>query len=227
MKTGEIWRSMVDVLRADGWTFFALAAPFTVLVDVGLALFGPEPPTKIAEFTPKIVFILVLIPGLIGAIAQLAVAKLVAEPGSTPRAALATALAVLPVYLVAVFLSAVPTGIGLLLIVPGLYLLARLFLIVPVAVVERLGPLAILQRSWALTAGHGGAIMLFLVLAVLFIFGAGVLISGIGAALGSLLTVAGLKPVGLFVAALLSALASCGFSIASATAGGVVYLKLT
>jgi hypothetical protein len=77
-----------------------------------------------------------------------------------------------------------------------------------------------------LTAGHGGTLMLFLVLAILFILGASLLTGGVGAALGSLLTLLGLKAVGGFVAALVTAAISTLFSVASATAAAVVYLRL-
>ncbi|MEY2884444.1 MAG: hypothetical protein RL490_2168 [Pseudomonadota bacterium] len=206
---------------------FAVAAPFTLLVDMIVQLYGPEQPRTMAGFTPAIALQLLVIPGLIGAIAQLAVAQLVAGPGVTARQALGTAFAVLPAYLSAVLISAFPTGIGFaLLLVPGLYLLARLFVIVPVATVERLGPIAMLRRSWDLTTGHGGTLMLFLVLAILFILGASLLTGGVGAALGSLLTLLGLKAVGGFVAALVTAAISTLFSVASATAAAVVYLRL-
>ncbi|WP_188761343.1 hypothetical protein [Sandarakinorhabdus glacialis] len=215
------------VLRPQFWTLFAIAAPFTLLVDVALTLFGPEPPKTPAELTPRIAVVIILIPALIGGIAQLAVAHLIARPEDTPRVALAAAFAVLPAYLGAVLLSGIPTGIGLLLLViPGLYIAARLFLIVPIAVVERLGMIAILKRSWTLTEGHAGSILLFLLLAILFLFGATVLASGVGAALGSVLTLAGLKAVGTFVAALASALVGMILSIAVTAAATVIYLKL-
>ncbi len=227
MKAGDIWRGTIEVLRYDGWTFFALAAPFTLLVDVFNSLFGPAQPQTMAEFTPRILVQLLLIPGIIGAIAQLAVARLVVAPGSTPRSALTAAFAALPVYVLALAISAFPTGLGLvLLVIPGLYLLARLFLVVPIVVVERLGPVATLQRSWLLTEGQGGAIMLFIALAILFTLGAGLLAGGVGAALGSVLTLAGLKPVGIFVAALLAGLLSTALSIASATSAAVIYRML-
>jgi hypothetical protein len=227
LKTGEIWQATLTVLKPQFWTLFAIAAPFTLLVDMTVSLFGPEQPRTMAEFTPRVAVLLVLIPGLIGAIAQLAVAHIVARPESPPRVALAAAFMALPAYLGAVLLSAVPTGLAfLLLILPGLYVAARLFLIVPVAVLERSNPLAIIRRSWAMTGPEAWIILLFLLLAVLFLLGSSVLASGIGAALASVLTVLGLKSVGAFVAALVTATVTTIFSIASAAAATVIYLKL-
>lgn len=226
-KTGDIWQGMLAVLRPQFWTLFAVAAPFTLLVEMAVALFGPAQPKSFAEFTLQAAIVLVLIPGLIGAIAQLAVAHIVARPYASPRLALAAAAAALPAYVAAVAIAAIPTGIGfLLLIVPGLYITARLFLVVPVAVLDRVGAIDVVRRSWNLTENHAWTILLFLLLAILFLLGISVLASGIGAALASVLTIIGLKSVGTFAAALVPAIASTAFSIASATAATIMYLRL-
>ena len=227
LTAGAIWTAMLERLRVDFWTMFALAAPFTLLVDMVLVQFGPPPPKTVAEFTPQVGLVLVFIPALIGAVAQLAVAHLVVRPEAGPRAALKTAFGVWPVFLAALMLSALATGMGfLLLIVPGLYVAARLYLIVPVAAVERLGPMATLQRSWALTADCAWTILWFFVLTILFLFGASLLASGVAAALGSVLTLIGLKAVGVFAAALVTAAVAAVFSVATAVASTVVYLRL-
>jgi hypothetical protein len=227
LRTGEIWQATLTVLRPSWWTLFAIAAPFTLFVDMVVTLYGPKPPTTMAEFAPRVVVLLIVVPGVIGAIAQLAVAHIIARPGETPRVALAAALAALPAYVGAVVLAAVPTGLGLLLlVVPGLYIAARLFLVVPIAVVERGGAVAILRRSWAMTRDVAWTLLLFIVLAVLFVVGLSVLASGVGAALASVLTVMGLQPVGAFVAALVTAVLATVASIAGAAASTVIYLKL-
>lgn len=227
LKAAEIWQATLTVLRPDFWTMFAVAAPFTLLVDMLMAQFGPEQPRSVAEMTPRVVFILVLIPALIGAIAQLAVARMVARPDEPPRRALAAAFTALPTFIGVLMLTALPTGVGLLLLViPGLYIAARLFLVVPIAVVERAGPVATVRRSWDITANHGWTIAWFLVLTILFLFGAGFLAAGVGAALASVLTIAGLKPVGLFLASLVTAFLAAVFSIGSSAASTVIYLKL-
>jgi hypothetical protein len=121
----------------------------------------------------------------------------------------------------------VPTTLGfVLLIIPGLYLMARLYLMVPVAVIERPAPIALLQRSWALTADHGWTILWFLALAILFLFGAAVLVGGVAAAVQSVLTLIGLKSVAGFAGSLINAALAAVFSIAGAVASTVIYLKL-
>lgn len=222
-----IWNGAVAELRRDFAVLFALAAPFTLLVSMAVQMFGPPPPTTIEEFTPKVAVVLLLVPSVIGAIGQLALAWLIATPGGTPRRALVVALRTLPGYLLAVLLITPATSLGLLLLViPGLYLFARMFLVGPIMVVESLRPVAALRRSWTLTGPVGWTILLFLVLALLFVFGASVLASGVGAALGLLFTALGLKSVGGFVAALVAATISTVFTIGSAAAGVVIYQRM-
>ncbi len=227
LTAGAIWQDMVAALRPAFWTLFAIAAPFTLLIDMVLALYGPAQPQTLEELTPRAVLILLVIPASIGAIGQLAVAHLVVRPGEAPRAALSAAFAAWPLYMGVLLATALPTGIGyLLLIVPGLYLSARLFLTAPAAVVERGGVVATIRRSWDLTADHGWSIALLLVLGILFILGASFLATGLGAAVASVLTVMGLKSVGVFFAALFPALVATVMSIASAAASAVTYRRL-
>jgi hypothetical protein len=227
LTAGTIWQDMLAALRPAFWTLFALAAPFTLLVDMVMALYGPAPPKTVAEVTPQLLLILGVIPALIGAIAQMAVAHMVVRPGDAPRTALSMALVAMPTYVGAILITALPTGLGfLLLIVPGLYLTARMFLVIPVAAVERLGAIDTIRRSWALTADCAWTIALLLVLGILFILGASLLAAGLGAAVASVLTLVGLKAVGGFVAALLPAILGTMVSMASAAAAAVVYLRV-
>ncbi|WP_426165042.1 hypothetical protein [Sandarakinorhabdus sp. DWP1-3-1] len=227
LAVGDIWQSTIAVIRPRLGELVAVAAPFTLLVDMVLTLYGPTPPQTMAGYTIDIVLVLLLLPALIGMIAQLAVTRLVAVPEEPPRLALSAAFATAPLYLGALLLTAAPTALGmLLLIVPGLYLVARLYVVAPIIAVDRLGPVAAVQRSWTMTAGHGGPILLFLVLLLLFLFGASMLAAGVGSAFASVLAVVGLKAVGTFVAALIGASVAMLMAIASAVAATVVYLKL-
>jgi len=227
LTVSAIWNGAVTELRRDFAVLFTLAAPFTLLVSMAVQMFGPPPPTTIEEFTPRVAVVLLLVPSVIGAIGQLALAWLIANPGGTPRRALVVAMRTLPVYLLAVLLITPATSLGLLLLVlPGLYLFARMFLVGPIMVVESLQPVAALRRSWMLTGPVGWTILLFLVLALLFVFGASVLASGVGAALGLLFTALGLKSVSGFVAALVAATISTVFTIGSAAAGVVIYKRV-
>src|SRR5262249_6016122 len=54
-------------------------------------------------------------------------------------------------------------GAFILLVIPGIYVLSRLLVGIPVAVVERAGPRDSLSRSWRLTKGFAGrSFMIFL-----------------------------------------------------------------
>lgn len=227
MTVGAIWQAMIDALRADFGVYFTLMAPFSLLVSMAVDLFGPEPPKTMAEFTPRVAVTLLLIPSIIGAIGQLALTWLVATPGGTPRKAIGIALRTLPLYLLGVLIITPMTTLGLLLlVVPGLYLFARFFLLGPVLVIESTGTISALRRSWALTAEASWTIVLFLVLAVLFVIGASLLANGVGAALGLLFTALGLKSVGGFVVALVLATVSTLFTMASASAGVAIYRRV-
>ncbi len=227
MTASALWQGVVGVLRADFSLLFAVIAPFTLLVAMVVALFGPEQPTTFAEFTPRVAVLLFLVPSVIGALGQLALTALLAIPAMTPRQAIGRAATALLPYLVAVLIITPLTTVGLLLLfVPGLYLFGRMILVGPVIIVEHLRPVAALRRSWALTAPHGGAILWFIVLALLFVVGASVLASGIGAALAVVLTAVGLKGVAGFVAALVGAVISTLFTMANAAAAVVIYRRL-
>lgn len=61
-----------------------------------------------------------------------------------------------------------------------------IYVAVPACVVERVGPIAAIQRSWSLTKGHKGQMFLILVLFGLIVFVGGiVLVGGAAAAAGS------------------------------------------
>jgi len=227
LRAGEIWQATLGALRQDFGTLTAVAAPFVLLVSVTLALFGPAPPTSADALTLDVVLLWLVLPTFAGAIAQLAIARLVAQPGAAPRAALAAAVAVWPAYIAASLLAGLATGLGFVaLILPGVYLFARLFPLLPVAL-EGKGPVATLRRTWELTRGHGGQLMLFVVLALLFVLGASVLAGGVGSALGAVFTLVGLKPVGLFAKALADGIVATLVAMANAAAATVIYTRLS
>ncbi len=65
----------------------------------------------------------------------------------------------------------------------GLYFSARLLVTTPVAAAEPGGPLALLRRSWALTRGHVGALIGFLLLVVILVGVVNYVISRVGGSL--------------------------------------------
>jgi hypothetical protein len=100
---------------------------------------------------------------------------------------------IIPLSILGLF-QAVVVGVGfLLLIIPGIILGAGLSLSTVALVIERLPPTAAMDRSWKLTRGFRGKVLLTIFVAgLLFIIPAMILavIVGIGAALGRITPVA-------------------------------------
>lgn len=228
LRLSDIWQGTADLLRGRLGLFFAVAAPFTLLVEMALRIFGPTPPASTSEFTARTIFWLILLPGLIGSLAQLAIVHLLLRPGATARAALGAAFAIWPAYLAALMLSALPTGLGfLLLVLPGIYVTARLFLILPLAVITpRPEPVALLRASWQMTAPAAWTLFGFFLLALLGLFGFSLLANGVGAAIGSVFTLLGFAIVGSFAAGLVPAIASTFVTLASAGLASYLYSRL-
>lgn len=227
LNSGSIWQATIGALRADFGTLFAVAAPFTLLVSMVLAVFGPAPPTASAGLNWRQGLLLVVLPSLIATIAQIAIARIVARPGEAPRLALVSALAVLPATLAAsgiILLASVAAIFPFVL--PGLYLSARFFPLLAVAAIEGDGPAAMLRRCWTLTEGHGLALLWFVVLALLFWLGAVALTNGAGVAVLAAATLLGLAPIGHFLSALAGAVVGTFGTMAYAAAATVVYLRL-
>lgn len=227
-----LWRETLETARADLPLYFALAAAFVLLPELALALYGPPPPETIEALTPRFLLLKAVLPAAIAAIAQLAIVTLVVGgrhgDGPTVGGALKLALLALPGLLLAMVAAALPVSVGILLLVlPGLYLAARLALLMPIIADRHLAPLAALRESWTMTEGNGGRILLFILLWYVVFVGAAILAGGLGAALGSVLTVAGAVALGNLVAALVSAAAAALFSIYNAVGIAVIYLHLT
>ncbi len=228
LRVAEIWAGMTAPLRGRISLLFAVAAPFTLLVDMGLRIFGPSPPASADDMNARVLLWLVMLPALIGSVAQLAVAHLLLRPEQPPRVALAAAFAVWPLYVATLLISAIPSGLALLLLVlPGIYVTSRLFLIVPL-VIEARGqtPIELLRRSWALTAPASWTIFGFLLLAILALFGISLVAGGVGGAIGAVLTLFGLAALGKFAAGLVPAIAATFVAIGSAALASYLYQRL-
>jgi hypothetical protein len=84
----------------------------------------------------------------------------------TVAESLKAGLVLIPGYFIANFLQSIAFSVGLMLLVlPGLYILARFSLIAAVAAAEQCGnPIEQLRRSFELTRGNGWRILLMLVI---------------------------------------------------------------
>lgn len=120
-----------------------------------------------------------------------------------------------------VALAVLSAAVGL---IPIFYLTVRTMLVSPVVVVEEVrNPITALRRSWTLTEGNAGRLMLFfvlLVLAVAIVFGVFMLI------VGSILAVLLSAETAEFVAALISSLMTGGVSIYAAAVIAAIHRQL-
>ena len=227
-----MWRDTVDTARRDMPLYLSLTAAFVLLPEVAITLFGPPPPAKPEDLTGTLVALQLLLPAAVGAVAQMAIVKLVIGgargTGVTVGAALRLALIALPTLLVALLAAAVPVMVGLfMLLVPGLYLAARLTMALPAVIEEHASPFDALRRSWALTEDNGFRILGFIGLwTLLFFFGA-VLVGAVALAVDSVLTVAGGKGVATLITSIINGAAVAVFSVYNAVASAVIYLHLT
>ena len=132
-----------------------------------------------------------LITVLVAIVGQIALTRLALANRSTVGDAISHAARRTPVYFAGQLIWLIPFAIGLLLVMPGVqhksgpaslafligfcffvYISIRMLLTAVVASQEAVGPVALLQRSWNLTAGSWLRLFGFF---VLFVIGAGIL----------------------------------------------------
>jgi hypothetical protein len=149
----------------------------------------------------------------------------------------ATLIWVLPLAIVAALLlsraarnpaGAAPAGLGLLLVgCVGLYFAIRMLVTSPVASAEAVGPVAILKRSWALTAGHWWRLFGFF---LIFLVGAVVTVLAVAAVGGVIaqLVFGGVEPltVGALFVALVVQLVSAAVSVLLMVMLARIYVQL-
>lgn len=214
LSISRAWDETRSIMASDGRLFASLGLALFVVPGTLSTLVTPQAqPGSLPE--PGWWTLVALIAMLIAVVGQLAAMRLALQPptsvgeairhglGRAPSLFGALLLFALPVtLLLGIMLGTIPALLPLFLLAV-LPLAARLLLSSAVATAERKGPIAILQRSFALTSGHTFRLAGFL-LAFLFVFG--LLLAAIQfAAGGAILLLLG-KAEPLTVAALLLAL---------------------
>jgi hypothetical protein len=205
------WNETTAFMAREGR--LVLPVGFMLIALPGAIIQAATPPTQPNEL-PEPGLWLALVPFAIAAtlIGNLAISVLALRPGSSVGEAiqqgarrflpvlgaalligLATMLALVPVILLAAG-AAVALGnpaiaaLPVLLIIPFLvFLWIRLLLANPIGAVERGGPVAILKRSWALTAGRFWPLLGFLVLLMIVALVASGAVAAVGGTLIALL----------------------------------------
>lgn len=176
-----VWDDARAMARGNRDLLSAIAGMFLLLPSIVAGQFSRMPPPLSADAPPEAALArlmdyaalnwpVLIVHSLFAAFGILAMlALLLRRERLTVAQSLQAALQVLPAYLVALIVQRLGVGFGLtLFFLPGIYLLGRLALIAPVAVVERPGnPFTILRRSAELTHSNGWRV--FLMLAAIFV----------------------------------------------------------
>ncbi len=234
LSLSKAWAETRAVLGRDGRLLWPLGLAFIAFPGLVAGQFVPASPMSAEEASGGVLLVL-LASVVLSFIGQLAIQWLALHPGervadaighgarAMPRLFLALMLVSIPLtFLVSPFLLVATRGgtaaAGAVLaitaiMVAALFLLVRLLLSSPVAVAERLGPIAMLRRSWQLTRGNTlrlyGFLLLFLALLVI--------VSGaVTAVLGSIIILVAGQPEPWSVSAVLVGLVSQAAQLAVA-----------
>jgi hypothetical protein len=229
----RIWEDTVRLIRAHTSLAAALAGVFLFLPALLIGHFVPMPEVTDPNLIFRAVtdhlrenFHWVLLSAILSAAGTLAILMLVFRGGATSvGAAIAAAFGLLLPYFIAVVLTGIPIAIGfLLLLLPGLYLMARFLPIGPVMVAEgERNPMGAIRRTWALTKGHGWAILgLFL---LIFVAGL-VLMSVIGGIIGLVLHLALPEGLANFMALIVSTATSTALQVVTIFLYAAIYRAL-
>jgi hypothetical protein len=186
------WDETKGVIARDGRLLASVALAMIVLPAALTGVLNPRGMADPSR--PLSIDLVVLLASLVALAGQLALIRLALSPSVTVGGAIAHGLRRMPIYLVSAILigcllilaavplimvlaaSGVPLETAALLSSPVFYLLAvlyfallffvgvRMLMSSPAATAEPIGPIAIIKRSWQLTAGNAGRLFLFLVL---------------------------------------------------------------
>ena len=249
------WEEARTILSRDGGLLMTVALALIALPSLVSGLLNPR---GLGASNAPWLDLVAFVASIVALAGQLALIRLAIGPSITVGAAIVHGLRRVPIYflavlilVVALFLIAIPTAlvlaalgvpfdaktipmstpvvvVSLLFLALVIFFAVRLLMSSPVASAEDVGPIAILTRSWRLTAGHWWPLFGFL---LIFIAGALVLLIAIGAAVGSVVTLLLGKPEPMSAAALIiglvQALVSAGVTTVFAVMLARIYLQLS
>ena len=183
LSVSTAWNETAGVARRQGWRLFAIAFLSMALPAAILQAVAPATiPGRLPE--PGLWLLLVLLVPAASLVGALAICRLALRSGEGAGAAVAAGLRRFPPLAGAALLI----GLAALLAMAAAILLARalasplpavamfvllaflwvrLILLSPIAAVETLGPIPLIRRGWALSAGHFGHLLLALLAAAL------------------------------------------------------------
>lgn len=223
----SLWEDAVGFLLGNREVALAIGLTFFFLPTLIGGMFLPEPAMNQVDWGAMLpVMILV---ALIQTFGQLSLLALYLDPARpTVGEAMRTAIGLYPSAVLLALLIGLIVGAGfLLLILPGVYLAARLFPAIALLVAERRSIGDTVSRAWAITRGAAWQILLFLVLWVLALIFCQVLaqitIGSIGLLIGKLI---GAEALGRIIGEVAVALVGMVFSLIIVTASGAACRRL-
>ena len=192
LSISRAWDETRGVLQSDGKLFATVALALLVLPGIIANMFLPAAkPNKLPE--PGAWMIVFLVGMLVALAGQIALARLALGNRPTVGEAITRGFQRMPIYFVSQLIWAFPFAVAFVLLarsmqaapnamssllflisLVGFFVVAvRFTLTAPVTAAEDIGPLAILRRSWDMTAGNWWRLFGFL---IVFLIGAGILI---------------------------------------------------
>lgn len=177
------WNDVMRLFRQDRDLLLSVAGVFILLPSLAFAMFVPQPVTPegadfnvlaeaMRQFYVNNIFWIALV-GLANGFATVAMLVLMLDrERPSVGQALRSALALLLPYYAMGILSSVAVFLGALaFVLPGIYIFIKLVIAGPVMVAERIpSPVPALRRSWQLTRGNSGRILLFVVIVAVTAF---------------------------------------------------------
>lgn len=215
LSISRAWEESRSILARDGRLFASVALALVALPSLISGLVTPDgsPPGS----SPMLLDLIVLVASLAAIAGQLALMRLALGPSITVGGAIMHGLRRVPIYFVSVLLivaalfvvavvlatvlialgvpidaesvpATTPVVIAVIALVAFIFFAAvRVLMGGPVATAEQVGPIGILRRTWALTAGHFWQLLGFL---VMFFIGAVVALMAVQTVAGIIARVA-------------------------------------
>ncbi len=222
---GAVWTATQESVRRTSELLVPVAAAFLFLPQLMLQLAtGDTPPDQwfSGDRSAVIIAALLIVVG-VSLVGQLVLTHIALRGGTGAEHTLGGVIAqsgglALP-SLAANLIQGIMVAFGmLLLILPGLWLLARFLLVVPIIVSGTRDPVEALKQSWSMTADNGFRILGMLLVLILGFLLISIAISGLGAAVGVIGAVASGEAadgwgIGRWAFELLSAAVSAAISV--------------
>ena len=249
------WEEARAILTRDGRLFIAVALALIALPSTVSGLVNPGGMAN--KDTPLWIDAVTVVASLIALAGQLALIRLALGPSVSVGEAIAHGLKrrpidVLALFLVVTALLLLAVAFGFILAAMGIsvqpntapspgmmvaallyaalvcFVFVRMLLTAPVASAEAVGPIALLRRSWQLSAGHWWGLFGFL---LIYVVAAIVVLYAIGSAVSVVvnLLIGSIQPMSAsaLIAALAQSLVSAGITTVFAVMLARIYLQLS